>query len=154
MPLPNDSLTPDSPASASLSGAEPLQPGHSPLPSQDGPSPRARWSGHGVPDPANPASSAASTGSIAQRRPLTSADAVDIWLARWLRIPRKHILARYGCDPRRLYEIWQESRFPGSRAKALEQLAARYPWLVDRVDVSLHRRIPRTRHPDQLGLFD
>ena len=53
-------------------------------------------------------------------RPLTQADAVDIWIARWLRIRRRDLLARYQCDPRRLYEIWEESRFPGARAKAIE----------------------------------
>ena len=54
------------------------------------------------------------------RRPLGEADAVDIWIARWLRIRRKDMLIRYGCDPRRLYEIWEEKRFVGSRAKALK----------------------------------
>ena len=33
------------------------------------------------------------------RRPLTEADAVDIWIARWLRIRRKDLVNRYGCDP-------------------------------------------------------
>src|SRR6185503_632006 len=51
-------------------------------------------------------------------RRLTEADAVDIWIARWLRIRRKDLVARYGCDPRRLYEIGEETRFPGSGAKA------------------------------------
>ena len=88
------------------------------------------------------------------RRPLTRADAVDIWVARWLRVPRKVILARYGCDPRRLYEIWEEAHFAGSRAEALERLRAEFPTLVDRVDPGVHRRVPRTPHPDQLTLFD
>ncbi len=88
------------------------------------------------------------------RRPLTMDDAVNIWLARWLRVPRKVLLARYGCDPRRLYEIWEETHFAGSRAKALERLAASYPFLVDRVDPGAHRRIPKAPHPDQLALFD
>ena len=48
------------------------------------------------------------------RRPLTEADAVDIWIARWLRIRRKDLVRRYGCDPRRLYEIWEETRFAGA----------------------------------------
>jgi hypothetical protein len=89
-----------------------------------------------------------------QRR-LTEADAIDIWIARWLRIRRKDLLARYGCDPRRLYEIWEEQRFPGSRAKALQVLQHRHPGLVDRIDPGPHRRIPR-RLPPQLqpGLFD
>ena len=48
------------------------------------------------------------------RRPLTEADAVDIWIARWLRIRRKDLVNRYGCDPRRLYEIWGEERLQRS----------------------------------------
>ncbi len=88
-------------------------------------------------------------------RPLTEADAIDIWIARWLRIRRKDLLLRYGCDPRRLYEIWEEARFPGSRAKAAELFAARHPGLIDRIDFGPHRRIPRRPPPElQPGLFD
>ena len=58
------------------------------------------------------------------RRPLTEADAVAIWIARWLRIRRKDLVRRYGCDPRRLYEIWEGERFPDARAKALELFEA------------------------------
>ena len=36
-------------------------------------------------------------------------------------------MRRYGCDPRRLYEIWEGKRFPATRAKALELFEARYP---------------------------
>ena len=61
------------------------------------------------------------------RQPLTEADAVAIWIARWLRIRRKDLVRRYGCDPRRLYEIWEGERFPDARAKALELFEARYP---------------------------
>lgn len=93
---------------------------------------------------------------MAARHPcrLTATDAIDIWIARWLRVRRKDILARYGCDPRRLYEIWEETRFPGSRARALELFKQRYPTLEDRVDLGPHRRISRASHPDQLGLFE
>ena len=87
-------------------------------------------------------------------QPLSETDAINIWLARWLRTPRKFILARYGCDPRRLYEIWEGTRFPASRAKALEQLRERYPSLVSRIDSGPHRRISRAPHPDQLVLFE
>ena len=91
----------------------------------------------------------------AKKRPLNETDAVDIWIARWLRIRRKDLLARYGCDPRRLYEIWEERRFPASRARALELFGERHPGLVDRVDFGLHRRIPRAVPPElQPGLFD
>lgn len=89
-----------------------------------------------------------------QRRPLTEADAVDIWIARWLKVRRRDLIQRYGCDPRRLYEIWQEDRFAGSRDKALELFRDRFPGLTDRIDPGPHRRIPKTQHPDQLGLFD
>lgn len=89
------------------------------------------------------------------RRPLTEADAIDIWIARWLKVRRKELLERYGCDPRRLYEIWEGTRFPASREKALAVLEARYPGLSASVDLSNHRRIPcRSTHPDQLSLFE
>jgi hypothetical protein len=83
------------------------------------------------------------------RRRLCEADAVDIWIARWLGIRRKHLLQRYACDPRRLYEIWEESRFSGSRDRAKVLFAERYPTLVDRIDYGPHRRIPR-RVPAEL----
>lgn len=85
---------------------------------------------------------------------LTEADAVDIWIARWLRIRPRDLLRRYSCDPRRLYEIWQEERFPGSRAKALDIFLSRFPALADRIDPGPHMRRPKAVHPDQLGLFD
>lgn len=87
-------------------------------------------------------------------RALTLADAVDIWVARWLRVPASELVRRYRCDPRRLYEIWCEDRFMGSRELALEVFKQRYPTLVDCVDQSRRRRLAlRTRHPDQLELF-
>ncbi len=89
-----------------------------------------------------------------ERRPLTEADAIDIWIARWLRIRRRDLVRRYACDPRRLYEIWEGVRFPGSRDKALELFLARFPTLADRIDFGPHRRIARTPDPDQLALFD
>jgi hypothetical protein len=90
----------------------------------------------------------------APARELTAADAVEIWLARWMKTPRKRICARYGCDPRRIYEVWEGTRLPASRALALERLRAEYPGLAASVDSSRHRRIPRGRHPGQLELFD
>jgi hypothetical protein len=87
-------------------------------------------------------------------RPLTHADAVDIWIARWLKVRRRDLLQRYGCDPRRLYEIWQEDRFAGSRDAALAVFRDRYPFLTDRIDAGPHTRVPKTPHPDQLQLFE
>ena len=86
---------------------------------------------------------------------LSEADAIDIWIARWLRIRRRDLLVRYGCDPRRLYEVWEQKRFPGSRDKALELFHERYPTLIDRIDYGPHRRIPRGVPADlQPCLFD
>jgi len=86
-------------------------------------------------------------------RPLTEADAVDIWIARWLHVRRKEVLARYGCDPRRLYDIWEGKRFASSRAKALEKFARLHPGLDGRVDTSHHRRIPRPGHAEGQALL-
>ena len=96
----------------------------------------------------------ATAAKVAMQKPLSETDAVDIWIARWLRIRRKDLLARYGCDPRRLYEVWEESRFPSARGKAIAIFQERYPGLVDRIDYGRHQRISRTVHPDQLCLFE
>lgn len=89
------------------------------------------------------------------KRALSETDAVDIWIARWLRIRRKDILARYQCDPRRLYEVWQGEKFPASRARARKLFAERYPELLDRVDFGNHRRISRAIPADlQPSLFE
>jgi hypothetical protein len=90
--------------------------------------------------------------SCAQRA-LTEADAIEIWIARWFRVPQRQLLARYGCDARRFYEIWEETRFVGSRAKALDTLRTRYPTSLDRFDPGAHRRSSRAAHPDQLALL-
>jgi hypothetical protein len=94
--------------------------------------------------------------SAIARRPLTEDDAVDIWIARWLRIRPKDLVRRYACDPRRLYEIWEEARFPGSRGKALDVFRERFPGLEGRIDPGPHQRLPLNAyraHPDQLSLF-
>lgn len=88
-------------------------------------------------------------------RSLSEADAVDIWIARWLQIRRKDLLARYGCDPRRLYEVWAGVKHPAARSKALELFQKQYPSLIDRVDFGRHRPVPRNiDNPDQLSLFE
>ena len=87
-------------------------------------------------------------------RPLTEADAIDIWIARWLRVRQKDLLTRYGCDSRRLYEIWWGDRFPVSKRKATDIFRTRYPSLADRTDFG-YRRIPRgAADPSQADLFE
>lgn len=89
----------------------------------------------------------------AQGRPLNRADAIEIWIARWLRVSRKDLVARYGCDPRRLYDIWWGLKFPGSREEAARVFADRHPGLVDRT-VFGYRKIARpTTMSGQLDLF-
>ncbi len=75
-------------------------------------------------------------------RALSEAEAIEIWIARWLRIRRKDLMARYNCDSSRLYEIWWGQRFPGSREKAAKLFAERHPGLVERTTFG-YRRIPR-----------
>lgn len=87
------------------------------------------------------------------RRALTEHDAINIWIARWIRVQPKELVRRYACDPRRLYEIWEEVRFPGSRKKALDLFRARYPGLDSRIDPGPHRRMSSKPGPDQLSLF-
>jgi len=89
------------------------------------------------------------------RRAFTEHDAIDVWIARWLRIRRTDLCRRYQCDPRRLYEIWEGTRHPAARQKAWALFEQRYPRLIDRIDTGHHRRIPRSEDsPDQLVLFD
>jgi hypothetical protein len=73
---------------------------------------------------------------------LTEKDAIDIWIARWLRVRQKDLLERYQCDSRRLYEVWWGERFPASRRKAADLFRERYPGHADRTDFG-YRRIPR-----------
>ena len=98
--------------------------------------------------PAPPAKAAATTGSGPAKRALAEADAIDIWLARWLRVPIKELVARYGCDSRRLYEIWGGEGFPRSRAKAEAIFAERYPAAVERTAFG-YKRIPRGSDHDK-----
>ncbi|MEO1206867.1 MAG: hypothetical protein AAFV45_11100 [Pseudomonadota bacterium] len=92
----------------------------------------------------------------APKRALTEVDAVEVWISRWLRHRRADIVRRFGCDPRRVYEIWEGKRYPASRERALKEFKTRYPELLDRVDFGNHRRIPRitSNDPAQLALFE
>jgi hypothetical protein len=89
----------------------------------------------------------------APAKPLTEDDAINIWIARWIRVRPSELTKRYGCDPRRLYEIWEEAKFPGTRSKALAEFARRYPGVNERIDPGPHRRVSKAPHPDQMSLF-
>ncbi len=89
----------------------------------------------------------------AVQRALSESDAIEIWIGRWLRIRRKDLAARHGCDPKRLYEIWWGERFPASREKAAREFKARYPGLVERTSFG-YRRIPRAAARPERGQLD
>lgn len=107
--------------------------------------------------PTLPASLDGQTGAVTDRaegRPLREADAIEIWIARWLRVPVKELSARMVCDSRRLYAVWWGERFPASRAKAEAEFRRRFPGLADRTSYG-YRRIPRVAPQDgQMGLFE
>jgi len=85
---------------------------------------------------------------------LTDKDAVEIWIARWLRVPLRVLVARFGCDKTRLYEVWWGERFPASRAAAEAEFRRRYPGLQDRTSFG-YRKIARPgTDAGQLSLFD
>lgn len=90
-------------------------------------------------------------------RALTEAEAIEVWIARWLRIRPKALADRYRCDPRRLYEVWWGDRYPASRALAERQFRERYPALAERTSFG-YRRIPtvaaKSEERRQLKLFD
>lgn len=104
--------------------------------------------------PLDQSTPAAATPANSLPRLLNESDAIDIWIARWLRIRQRDLCVRYGCDPRRLYEIWEGRRFPAAQAKARALFAERYPSIVDRIDFGRHQRLTRETHPDQLAFFD
>jgi hypothetical protein len=90
----------------------------------------------------------------AKPRTLTEADAIEIWIARWLRMRPKDLMQRFGCDSRRLYDIWWGQAFPGSRSRAKKVFVERYPGAADST-VFGYRKIPRGgADPRQATLFD
>jgi hypothetical protein len=95
------------------------------------------------PEPATPAP------IIRDIRPtrLSAKDAIDIWLAHWLKIPHGQIIQRYNVDARRIYEVWWEEAFIGSRQTAWAKLLADHPERATSID---NGRLPRfERHPER-----
>lgn len=87
---------------------------------------------------------------------LAERDAIEIWHARWFKIPHAKICRRYNMDSRRIYEVWEEKTFIGSRQKAWALLVEKHPEHSDRIDNGRHRSVSRRgveidQHP---RLFD
>jgi len=85
--------------------------------------------------------------------------AVDIWISKWLGEKKQALIAKYGENNFRFYEVWTEERNFGTRLKAWALFQQRYPDLVASVDPSPHvptRRVVSAQlsvDGDQLSLF-
>ncbi|HET6320435.1 MAG TPA: hypothetical protein VFF87_00125 [Hyphomicrobium sp.] len=69
-------------------------------------------------------------------RKLTYEDAIDIWVRFWIGDERHKIVRDYDQNPMRVYEIWWEEKFRGSRQDAEMTFRTRYPERADRMDFS------------------
>lgn len=74
------------------------------------------------------------------KRKLTYEDAIEIWIRRWLGHERYAIICDFDQNPMRIYEVWQEEAFPGSREDAEITFRTRYPDSAKSVDFSPHRK--------------
>lgn len=65
--------------------------------------------------------------------------AKELWKSRWQRVPIKKLVAKYGADPRRFYEVWSEETNPGSRLEALSEFTLENPDLASAIDPQPHQ---------------
>lgn len=72
------------------------------------------------------------------KRNLTPEDAIEIWILRWRGKERHAIVREFDQNPMRIYEIWQEDTFKGSREEAEIIFRTQYPELVPYTDFSPH----------------
>ena len=88
----------------------------------------------------------------------TRKQALEIWHARWLKIPIKSLVPQYAADPRRFYEVWEEQVHPGTRMEAFADFQAKYPSTARNVSPDPHvptrHVVTRETDKNQLGLFD
>lgn len=61
------------------------------------------------------------------RTNLTRIEAVKSWVLRASGWRLRDIQARFGVDPRRLYEVWEESEHKGTRFEAMRLFARLFP---------------------------
>lgn len=86
-------------------------------------------------------------------------DAIEIWKAKWRGEGVQSLVERYRRSPFRFYEIWTETKNPGTRLIAIEQLKHEAPHLASHVDTSPHipkRKVivsPSTPSSSQLEMF-
>ena len=78
---------------------------------------------------------------------------MQIWIARWLRVRPSDLVNRYACDPRRLYEIWEETHFRAAGQSAGRCSATAIRGSKTASIPGAHRRVSKAAHPDQMTLF-
>lgn len=90
-----------------------------------------------------------------KRRKLTKEDAIQIWIRKWLGHEKQQIILDFGQNPLRVYEVWQQDAFRGSREIAIGRFCQLYPELADKTDFSPHvkkrKLVSRARGADGDG---
>ena len=92
-------------------------------------------------------------------RRLTFDDAIQIWIRRWLGDESQAIILHYKQNPLRVYEVWWEEKFIGSRITAMNLFKEKYPKLAKTADFSrlIKQRTVVSRKsvdPNQPSFFD
>ena len=65
--------------------------------------------------------------------------AKEIWKAKWRRETVQSLVARYGENTLRFYEVWEEKRNAGTRLEAFEEFKFESPTLAGAIDPSPHK---------------
>ena len=77
------------------------------------------------------------------KRKLNYDDAIEIWIRRWLGEERVSIVLEFEQNSYRVFEVWEEEAFVGSREDAEITFRTRYPDLAKTVDFSPHQKTRR-----------
>lgn len=85
---------------------------------------------------------------------ITAVEAVKAWVLRAYGCKVRDICNRFDVDPRRLYEVWEELEFKGSRQKAVELFERKFPKLKSegRFEVHRPRYVRAIKSGEQLAL--
>ena len=85
---------------------------------------------------------------------LTDKQAVVVWIAHWLGIPKQRLAERYLGDRRRIYEVVMFQKHHRAYDDARRIYRALWPGRVARTDFSEHKRKARWTVPGQMDLFE
>lgn len=84
---------------------------------------------------------------------LTHKQAVVVWIAHWLGLPKQRLADRYRVDRRRIYEVVMFQKHHRAYDEARRIYRALWPQRVARTDFSEHKRKARWTVPGQMDLF-